>query len=479
MGGLIPFRALCGCGSAAAVTRQLHRGRRGKTAIRQKVCVPCLDIVLIKTHSYPKIRFFVVGRRCRVRGTDTLSAVRSRVVPLWPLPTQEAGDVVRAAANGRPAAEPAASDSSARTRIGPLGGLALRPEGDAAAAAAHVGPAVVHEPTHTPVRTWVGPPRSLTEPGDPAREPNTLESVHAPTAKVIQQLRRARQTLQRAASPELRLSPAIRALWRTEVRLARPLRVAVCGEINSGKSSLANLLAGIESLPTAMLSNTRIPTLLSYAAEPEIWTVQPNGKRARLLGEQGMSREAIFRIEVGLPSTRLQAMQIIDLPGVVDPRSGLPEIDLIAHHVDVAIWCTMSTQAWKESERTAWSLLPARLGNRGLLVATHRDLLRDPRDQEKLLGRLHHDVGASFAGIVLVSTAEALAVMGKEAAGPAGAGWVASGAAELEAVLGGLLLQLREQRAAAALRMTGRVAYRALARLDDEMSSGLGCPPPA
>jgi len=285
-------------------------------------------------------------------------------------------------------------------------------------------------------------------------------------------LRQARHKLQRAASPELGLSPAIRALWRTEMRLDRPLRIAVCGEINSGKSSLANLLAGIESLPTAILSNTRIPTLLYYAAEPEVWTVQPNGRRARLRSDRGMPGEKIFRIEVGLPSQRLRAVQIVDLPGVVDPRSGLPDIDLIAHHVDTAIWCTMSTQAWKESERTAWSLLPPRLGDRGILVATHRDLLHDARDHEKLLGRLHEEVGTSFAGIVLVSTAEALAVMGKDRSGPAGTTWIASGAAALESALGGLLVRLREQRAAAALRMTSRVAQRALMRIDEATGAG-------
>ncbi len=256
------------------------------------------------------------------------------------------------------------------------------------------------------------------------------------------------------------------------MRLDRPLRVAVCGEVNSGKSSLANLLAGIESLPTAIISNTRIPTLLYYAGEPEIWTVQENGKRARLRSDRGMPREAIFRIEVGLPSPRLRGVQILDLPGLVDPRSGLPLIDPTAHHVDTAIWCTMSTQAWKESERTAWSLLPPRLGSRGLLVATHRDLLHDPRDREKLLGRLRHEVGKSFAGIILVSTAEALAVMGKDRRGLDGAAWIASGAEALESALGDLLVRVREQRATAALRMTSRVAHRALARIDDEADLG-------
>jgi hypothetical protein len=344
-------------------------------------------------------------------------------------------------------------DGNARAWAGPLRGLTVHPGGE------------------PPLRALSPQPEGDAAPvgGDP------LDAVHAPTAKVIDQLRRARHKLQRAASPDLRLTPAIRALWRTEKRLDRPLRVAICGEINSGKSSLANLLAGIESLPTAILSNTRIPTLLYYAAEPEIWTVQRYGKRARLRSDRGLPRgDQIFRIEVGLPSRRLQSVEIVDLPGLVDPRSGLPEIDLIAHHVDAAIWCTMSTQAWKESERTAWSMLPPRLGDRGILVATHRDLLHNARDQEKLLGRLYQEVGTSFAGIVLVSTAEALAVMGKDRSGPAGGEWLASGAAALESVLGGLLMRLREQRAAAALRMTSRVAHRALVRIDQQMQTERG-----
>jgi hypothetical protein len=282
----------------------------------------------------------------------------------------------------------------------------------------------------------------------------------------VQQLRQARLRLERAASPELQLSPAIRALRRTELRLERPLRAVICGEINSGKSSLANLLAGIESLPTAVICNTRFPTLLYYASEPQIWMVHQDGTRERLRGDCSMPQHSFFRVEVGLPSPRLQAVQLLDLPGLADPGSRDPLVDLAAHHADAAIWCTMSTQAWKESERTAWSMLPARLRSRGLLVSTHRDLLHAPSDRRKLLGRLRYEVGASFAGIILLSTVEALSVMGKDLKGLSGAAWIASGAEALESALVRLLSTLREQRAGAALRMTSRIAQRALARID-------------
>ncbi len=290
--------------------------------------------------------------------------------------------------------------------------------------------------------------------------------LHEPTSRVVQHLRQARVRLERAASPELRLDPAIRALWRTELRLDRPLRLAVMGEINAGKSSLANLLAGIESLPTAVVSNTRIPTLLYYAREPEIWIVHHGGRRERLRSDRGLPQQSIFRIDVGLPSVRLRALQILDLPPLSDVRSGGPDVDLALHCVDAAIWCTMSTQAWKESERVAWSMLPPRLHRRGILVSTHCDLLREAADRYKLLARLREDVGTSFRSIILVSTLEALRVMGRDRQGLAAAAWLSSGAEPLGTELASLLSELREQRAAAALRMTSRVAQRALTRID-------------
>jgi Dynamin family len=396
----------------------------------------------------------VLGKR-----TGALSVVQSRVGPPRPLRPQEADDAALVRVNGEPSTEHGRSGSAAKGWAGSVRGLA-DPAGNLAHVGANGEASVTHDPADATAHEGASAPAGA----------DALDGVHAPTARVIRQLRQARHKLQRAASPELQLSPAIRALWRTEMRLARPLRVAVCGEVNSGKSSLANLLAGIESLPTAILSNTRIPTLLQYAPQPEIWTVRRNGKRVRLRSDRSMPREEIFRIDVGLPSQRLQTVQIVDLPGLVDPRSGFLEIDLTAHHVDAAIWCTMSTQAWKESERTVWSLLPARLGSRGLLVATHRDLLHDPRDCEKLMGRLRDEVASSFAGIILLSTTEALAVMGKDRLDDGA--WIASGGQALESALGSLLMHLREQRAAAALRMTSRVAHRALLRIDEEAHSG-------
>jgi hypothetical protein len=290
-----------------------------------------------------------------------------------------------------------------------------------------------------------------------------LALLHERTARIVAELRQARSTLE-AASPRM-LASAIRAFRRTEGRLKSPLRVAIVGEFNSGKSSLANLLARTESLPTAVVSNTRFPTLLHYSDEPEIWAVDRRGKRQWLRADQRTLPASIFRLEVGLPTRRLRTVQILDLPGLADPRLG-SAVDIADHGVHGVLWCTMSTQAWKESERIAWAGLPARLRACALLVSTHADLLQGPHDADKLSQRLRSEGAGLFQDIVLVSTLDALKLLRGRQQGRAEDAWKATGAEALEGALQQLFSSLRDRRAEAALRMTGRIADRALARLE-------------
>jgi 50S ribosome-binding GTPase len=283
----------------------------------------------------------------------------------------------------------------------------------------------------------------------------TLVSDHPLTSRILAELTLARNMLERAIPPGSKLFPAVRALRRTQQRLDRPLRLAICGESNSGKSSLANLLGRIESLPTAAISNTRIPTLIYYAHEPQIWVVHgAPGQRARLRADPRALPRSIFRLEVGLPSPRLREVEILDCPGLAD------QINFASHAVDAALWCTVCIQAWKESERAAWSQLPARLRSCGLLVATHADLLSDDRDRDKLLTRLRGECGSMFRDIIQVATIDALALV--QDGSRALDAWHATGADMLDRALSALVDDARDQRASSALRVTGRIAHHAL-----------------
>jgi hypothetical protein len=99
------------------------------------------------------------------------------------------------------------------------------------------------------------------------------------------------------------------------------------------------------------------------------------------------------------------------------------------------------------------------------LVSTHGDLLQDDRDVGKLLGRLHGEADSMFRGIALISTVDALALM---RVGQWSDAWKATGAEAFETSLHDLLLNVREQRAEAALKVTSRIADRALSYIDKQ-----------
>ncbi|MDX2205373.1 MAG: dynamin family protein [Hyphomicrobiaceae bacterium] len=271
----------------------------------------------------------------------------------------------------------------------------------------------------------------------------------ASSLQVVNRLREARVRLEALTSEALPLEWTIRALKRMEQRLARPVRVAILGEFNAGKSTLANVLAGIDSLPTAVVSATRYPTLLIHKRTPEVWAVHFDGRREALRVDKPVQSRSIARLEVGLPLPWLDNVQLLDLPGLGDPYFLASYVDLSANGVDAVLWCTVSTQAWKESEREAWDQLPVRLRNRAILVVTHADLLRSREDRDKLLLRLR-SIAEPGAGEIVVFSSKLQAD---------------SGEAEMRSALERLTARVRHERSTAALRVVSRISERVLSRL--------------
>ena len=282
---------------------------------------------------------------------------------------------------------------------------------------------------------------------------------------VVHELEAARARLEDLSVAEGVLRPAVRALGRIARLLARPIRVALLGEFNSGKSSLANVLTGIESLPTAVLSNTRIPTLLHFATHPEIHAMLDDGSRRPLREDRLDPALAIARLDVGLPALKLQKFEILDMPGLADAGSEASLENGIVATADAALWCTVSTQAWKESERAAWSDLPWRLKACSLLAVTHWDLLRDPDDQGRLMERLRSEPGDLFRSLIPIKTRDALSVLAQGSSAAAQAEWAAAGAQQLETELDRLIEEIGQRRVDSALAVTRRIVDGVFARI--------------
>lgn len=259
------------------------------------------------------------------------------------------------------------------------------------------------------------------------------------------------------------LAPTIRALRRTEAALRRPLRIAVIGESNSGKSTLVNLLLGISVLPTLQVSNTRFPTLVSYGENVAAAWMADCGKAVRLTGDAPMP-DAPGIVQVTLPLPQLQACEILDFPGFFDPLLAFDVDDLPRHRIDAAIWCTFSTQAWKESERASWLGLPLRTRRYGLLAITNMDRLRSDQ-AAKVAARLEKVARSDFQDLAYLASLDAQRAFDGKGALVDAELWRTSGAAQLSDNLGRLLQSLRIDRLRKAQTLVSQIAGKAFQRL--------------
>lgn len=175
----------------------------------------------------------------------------------------------------------------------------------------------------------------------------------------------------RASWPELlhELGRGARALDRVDVVSAvealavereRPLRVAVVGEFNAGKSTFLNALLGEDVAPTGVLPTTATLHWVAWAPDPFARVVVqgapdrvvPHGDlKATLLGLRDQGAR-VDRVYIYAPIERLKRVEILDTPGfnapdpdhVVAARRAFEEAHL-------AIWLLDASHAMKESER--------------------------------------------------------------------------------------------------------------------------------
>jgi small GTP-binding protein len=141
----------------------------------------------------------------------------------------------------------------------------------------------------------------------------------------------------------------------------RPLRVAIVGEFNAGKSTFINALIGADVAPTGVLPTTATLHHLRWAPDPiaRVFFVAGHEPPERIvhLGDlratlQSLRGEVVRRVEILLPLAFLTRVEIIDTPGFNAPDPRHTEVALSAfEEADAAIWVLDATQAMKQSER--------------------------------------------------------------------------------------------------------------------------------
>lgn len=247
---------------------------------------------------------------------------------------------------------------------------------------------------------------------------------------------------------EPRAAAIIKGLADLNADLLRPPSVALLGEVNVGKSSVANCLLGRTLLSTSIVDTTSKPIALRHAPNLQIAVVTKSGRYLVDRSEfEGIEYGDYESLEIGLPSERLKSFEIIDTPGQTGVH-WLRASHTSSTSTHIAAWCTLATQAWKESERRAWAELPRELTRDGVLIVTNKDQLVSEEEASSLRRRLVAATRGQFRRIVFVSARPPSL---EESLRPAA--WLKkSGIAELETVLLSRSIKLHQRRLRAAMR---------------------------
>lgn len=193
------------------------------------------------------------------------------------------------------------------------------------------------------------------------------------------------------------------ALNRLEKTLARRPTILVAGESNSGKTSVANLLAGLDALPSAVVANTSVPVRLRHGKEPAVMARTADGAVSLSLASNDGAlprflHSGMQSIEIEWPTMQGNNFELLDTP----PWPISPQL---LRDADILLWCSVAPRPWTESERQAIAGLPLRLRERSILVVTHKDAL-PVSDRTKVMDRYREHARELVSAIVMIDSTE-------------------------------------------------------------------------
>ncbi len=183
---------------------------------------------------------------------------------------------------------------------------------------------------------------------------------------------------------------------------------ALMGEFSAGKSTLMNFLLRKQALPTQVTATQLPPIWFSWGNRPA-YVKRHDGSTQNIeldqLEQVGVNDAQFVRIF--LQADILEAVDLIDTPGISDPKISTDVWQRAVGQANGVLWCTHSTQAWRETERATWVSLPERLQHKSLLLVTRADALNH-KDRQKVLRRVNREAGHLFNRTILFSARDAI-----------------------------------------------------------------------
>jgi len=271
----------------------------------------------------------------------------------------------------------AAVRSGETTAARPLLDAALEDQDHAALAVALTALSREADPVVRDARRLPSPGR-LRDAGEAAAILDALAAVETPRARPWAEA--ARQMALRTWIPDsgapgqwtailTRLDGHARALHALEatgkiaelaVERSRPVRVAIVGEFNAGKSTFINAVIGADVAPTGVLPTTATLHHLRYAPDPFARIQFYEGEVKERIVPSAELRTAlkaldtgnVKRVEILQPIASLTRVEILDTPGFNAPDPRHTDAARSAfEEADAAIWLLDAGQPLKQSER--------------------------------------------------------------------------------------------------------------------------------
>ncbi|QBY00668.1 hypothetical protein E2K80_07895 [Rhodophyticola sp. CCM32] len=205
---------------------------------------------------------------------------------------------------------------------------------------------------------------------------------------------------------------------------SRVLRVAVCGEVRSGKSALLNALFSTNLLNDNMGQVQRPTIYAEWGEETMVEYYDAMGNSVDVKAAKSRAQSCIAESAKAMfVCPAISRFEFVEVP-LSNAEDLSEEHKALVQSSDIFIWVTIASQAWRLTEKSIFDALSASRPKDCILVVSRADKLRRRDDLLKIRDRMERETRRSFQRILFMSNSR----QNVEAKGPKNDAWTDSGA---------------------------------------------------